>query len=636
MEESAYYKKVAQVADRILNKREPRKKTSAALKRLFPIDGELHKKAKEFQKGTPGAEELLVQDLVDRHGTGRIVYRNRRTVVKGFPKRRLVQVKLEPDSAYQEKYDRLLHCLDWEEESLFFDPFSLTPSNIKLDQREGSELLKSLWSDDPRLKWLVKFLKTLPKSEKLLLICGSLGKVLALQEILPVITGMRFTVFHENLPLNLRDRNAADFSRPEGVRMMICSEIGSEGRNFQFTHRLVLWDLPLSPGLLEQRIGRLHRIGQKREVIIYVLYTPDSPSEVLFNWYHRGLDAFSGPAAGSEYVSSSQKTKLGKIAGSTLSKEPPSKRWRALLEGLVSETRKEISRIGRLLEAGRDRLLEINSFQAAQARKLIKKIEEAEKPPELEDYIERVCEVYGIDFNPTVEERGYIIFPGQEMALDAFPGLPEAGLTVTFDREQALIREDMAFLSWDHPLVTGAMDLVLGSPENTVCVAEWTGASQGGLLADLIFVLEPIRSPEFNLDRYLPPTPIRILIDRKKKLRNDLLTLLNSVHLKRGSSQWLKEITDFRSTQFPGIMQKGQQIAEKSAAEIRRTCLLKAEKEFNKEYKRFYSLGEMNQSFSSGALDKAERIKKEMKAVSESIKNAELRLDSLRFIVMTL
>ena len=69
-------------------------------------------------------------------------------------------------------------------------------------------------------------------------------------------------IFHEGLTLLQRDRNAAWFAEPDGARILICSEIGSEGRNFQFAHHLVLFDLPLNPELLEQRIGRLDRIGQ--------------------------------------------------------------------------------------------------------------------------------------------------------------------------------------------------------------------------------------------------------------------------------------------------------------------------------------------------------------------------------------
>ncbi|HCL13449.1 MAG TPA: hypothetical protein DHW66_15010, partial [Alteromonas sp.] len=63
----------------------------------------------------------------------------------------------------------------------------------------------------------------------------------------------------------------------------------SEGRNFQFAHHLVLFDLPLTPDLLEQRIGRLDRIGQTQDIQIHVPVIEESAQSVLLKWYHEGL-----------------------------------------------------------------------------------------------------------------------------------------------------------------------------------------------------------------------------------------------------------------------------------------------------------------------------------------------------------
>ena len=76
-------------------------------------------------------------------------------------------------------------------------------------------------------------------------------------------------------------------------QLLICSEIGSEGRNFQFAHHLVLFDLPFNPDLLEQRIGRLDRIGQSETIRIHVPYLEGTGQARLFHWYHEGLDAFA-------------------------------------------------------------------------------------------------------------------------------------------------------------------------------------------------------------------------------------------------------------------------------------------------------------------------------------------------------
>ena len=86
----------------------------------------------------------------------------------------------------------------------------------------------------------------------------------ALQSALLDVLKVDSALFHEDLSLIQRDRNAAYFADQEGAQILLCSEIGSEGRNFQFAHHLVLFDLPLNPELLEQRIGRLDRIGQTK------------------------------------------------------------------------------------------------------------------------------------------------------------------------------------------------------------------------------------------------------------------------------------------------------------------------------------------------------------------------------------
>ncbi len=61
-----------------------------------------------------------------------------------------------------------------------------------------------------------------------------------------------------------------EFSRPEGPSVLLSSEVGSEGIDLQFCRFVVNYDLPWNPMRVEQRIGRLDRLGQKAERIIIV------------------------------------------------------------------------------------------------------------------------------------------------------------------------------------------------------------------------------------------------------------------------------------------------------------------------------------------------------------------------------
>jgi ATP-dependent helicase HepA len=78
-----------------------------------------------------------------------------------------------------------------------------------------------------------------------------------------------------------------------GAQILLCSEIGSEGRNFQFASDLILFDLPANPDVLEQRIGRLDRIGQENRIQIHVPYLIGTAQERMFRWYNEALNIFS-------------------------------------------------------------------------------------------------------------------------------------------------------------------------------------------------------------------------------------------------------------------------------------------------------------------------------------------------------
>ena len=118
----------------------------------------------------------------------------------------------------------------------------------------------------------------------MLVIAASADTAIDMGQALKAKHAIHAALFHEHMGLLERDRAAAYFADMEdGSQVLICSEIGSEGRNFQFSHHIILFDLPLNPDLLEQRIGRLDRIGQTQTITIHVPFLQDSAQEVMFH-----------------------------------------------------------------------------------------------------------------------------------------------------------------------------------------------------------------------------------------------------------------------------------------------------------------------------------------------------------------
>ncbi|MBU2573592.1 MAG: DEAD/DEAH box helicase family protein [Elusimicrobia bacterium] len=89
--------------------------------------------------------------------------------------------------------------------------------------------------------------------------------------------GIRFSVFSGSCTTREKEQAVEEFR--SDVPVMLCSESGGEGHNLQFANTLVNFDLPWNPMRIEQRVGRLHRIGQTREVFIFNLCTAGSMEE---------------------------------------------------------------------------------------------------------------------------------------------------------------------------------------------------------------------------------------------------------------------------------------------------------------------------------------------------------------------
>ena len=233
-------------------------------------------------------QELLAQ-LLDRHGTGRILFRNSRNTIKGFPARETHPAPLTMPEQYQDTLNEFM--LSGCPETLANSKqakYVFTPEMLYgLDPQEET------WTNfDPRVEYLIDLLKSL-KKEKVLIICAHAQTAIDLETALRVKEGIRSAVFHEGLSIFERDRAAAYFAQDEdSAQLLLCSEIGSEGRNFQFSHHLVLFDLPSNPDLLEQRIGRLDRIGQTEIIRLHIPYFEDSAQHLLFDWYQQGMQAF--------------------------------------------------------------------------------------------------------------------------------------------------------------------------------------------------------------------------------------------------------------------------------------------------------------------------------------------------------
>lgn len=568
------------------------------------------------------ASGKLLSMLLDRHGTGRVLFRNTRGGVSGFPGRKLNAIGLPLPSQFATaiKVNAGLagrQTLEQQATSLLF------PEQI-FEAFEGDS--NTWWQHDGRVEWLVNFLEE-HKQEKVLLICAHASTAITLENTLWNKHGIRTSVFHENMSIVERDKAAAYFaSQEDSAQIMVCSEIGSEGRNFQFSHHLVLFDLPMNPDLLEQRIGRLDRIGQKHEVQIHVPYFQNTAQEVLLRWYQTGLNAFEHTCESGRLLYDQYSESLTQqVASNTVSEE-----FDEFLQQ-VSEKHQEFKA---QLEQGRDRLLEINSSGGDKANQLAADVAEQDDDLGLAALMFSIFDVFGIN-QEDKGENALILKPSEHMLVPQFPGLLEEGMTITFDRDTALSREDMHFVSWDHPMVTGAMELLQTEEmgNNAVSLLKNKQLPVGTFFLELIFAVETSAPKQLQMGRYLPPTPIRVLLDKEgRNLASNVGFENFNRQLKPVNRHTASKLVNALQAMIHPLIEKAEGLASEQMQSVVSEAKSQMQQAMQDELARLKALKVINPSVRDEELD---YLESQQMALGKHIDQALLKLDALRLVVVT-
>ncbi len=342
----------------------------------------------------------------------------------------------------------------------------LGPDEMEL-RRQADEMDRA----DPRLAWLVAAaVRWRLAREKTLVFVAHRETLEMLRTALSVRGGVASGVFHEDLSAARRDIEVARFRSEDGPSLLVSTEAGGEGRNFEFCHRLVLYDLPWKPSAVEQRIGRLDRIGRRIPVeIIYFRPTSGVGADVVRLFERIGL--FREPIAGIE---------------------PQLAHIEQVLEGLALDTSASLTdaAIDTLLadaRAARTRVhdaayqqLHRDPYRAELGPSILARV-----PPGLDAAMERVITTaaarLGFRVEPVRGRRAYAIEFGHEALVDSLPGVAAgASFVGSFDREYAVEDETHDFFASGHPLVEGLLAHVEEAPAGRVARVELRVPGQRG------------------------------------------------------------------------------------------------------------------------------------------------------------
>jgi ATP-dependent helicase HepA len=303
-------------------------------------------------------------------------------------------------------------------------------------------------------------------------------------------------------------------------------------------------------------------------------------------------------------------------------------------EALLTDSAEFTAKTRKELREGRDKLLERNSCKPAVAEALIDEIVATESNDDLVQYLEALCETYGVD-QEHHSDHTLILRPSEHMLTGYFPGMREDGTTVTFSREKALAREDMEFLTWEHPMVLEAMDMVQSTELGNAALGtiNLKGVAPGTMLLEVIYTINCIAPKELQLQRFLPLRPIRLLVDARGK---DLADLVPHERL----NQLIEKVK--KPTALAIIKQVGTEVEAKMslastlAETLLKNILSEAEQtmrdSLGAEYDRLCALRAVNTSIRQEELD---HLSYRIEECAVHIRHSNLHLQALRLIITT-
>lgn len=364
--------------------------------------------------------------------------------------------------------------------------------------------------------------------------------------------------YHGELPMVDRDRQVARFRDPEGPKLLICTEVGGEGRNFQFAHHLVHYDLPWSPATVEQRIGRLDRIGQTQNVDIHVFDVEDTFSADVLTVLRDAVGVFGETVGGLDAVLEEVEPRLTELALA-----PAKERAAYVLEltARVTAARKQVKQ-------AYDPLLDLRSFDEDAVIELVQRAEaridhEAGDDETLDDRLlglardlderleENITELADrigvkVDTDQEVDAFQAAFHFGQALSVEALPGFDitqERTVLGTFWRDTAVEQEEIEYFATGHPLVESLFGFVKDGPfgRNGARFIEVRGPLKARGVEVLFHVNPPeaadttpgAKVPSRQLARFLDSSLVQVAVvrgsDGKLKVDPTLLETLNAV-----------------------------------------------------------------------------------------------------------
>ena len=258
--------------------------------------------------------------------------------------------------------------------------------------------------------------------------------------------GHRVEIFHG--ALSREDKDAAIERFRRGSQVLVSTEAGGEGRNLQFCHILVNYDLPWNPMRVEQRIGRIDRIGQRRAVEIVNVANAGTIEERILEVLAERIHVFEESIGSLDPILGEIEKDFERIAFL------PAQEMSEQLDDLTADIERRMGQARAAEQLFQDFALERNSFRRDEAARLLERSSMA-TAEDLRAFVERSLRYEGGHIAEEVDGRTAITL---SQALSGRLRTRDSVHRGTFDPPTAVREESWDFFALGHPVVDGLLE----------------------------------------------------------------------------------------------------------------------------------------------------------------------------------
>lgn len=273
--------------------------------------------------------------------------------------------------------------------------------------------------------------------------------------LVEILNEYKVNVFHGSLTAEQKENEILEFK--EKGEILICTEAGGEGRNLQFSDVLINYDLPWSPLKMEQRIGRIHRFGQKNDVLILNFSTKDTVAERVLYILENKIRIFEESIGPSDMLLGSieEEVNLSQFIMDFVSGKISKDKFEENISHKIETAKKSYQLLSDLVSPSVIDFNLIDYYKFTQKERTIDNL-----------HIEKITLNYLKDNKNSIYKLKKIktIKNSLKQNVNIYQLLPENKLAV-FDSSLAVENDNYIFLAVGHPLVDESLSYYLKHPK---------------------------------------------------------------------------------------------------------------------------------------------------------------------------